>query len=183
MTIIRNLMLAAMLGAVATSTQAQTTETRRDDRLEVVVRQDDGMGPRSVLARELLDISVGPNFAKEIERAMIDQMGKVGEQGGEEAAWVRANMPPMLARMIDRMLDDMAPIYADIYTEDELRGQIAFYRSPVGQSVAAKAASLGLAVQESQAAVVLSFMTEFQTKYCAQFNCEGARTMTKPSRD
>ena len=57
---------------------------------------------RSALARELIDLSVGPNFMKEFERVMVAQMGELDKKGGEEAIWVRTNMPSMASRMIER---------------------------------------------------------------------------------
>ncbi|WP_395945850.1 DUF2059 domain-containing protein [Brevundimonas sp.] len=183
---IRTLGLALMLGAVAVSAQAQDQggDKGRDDRLEVIDRPDPGMALRTALARELLEVSVGPNFAKEVERAMAQQLEKTSEQQGEEADWVRANMPPMIARMVGRMIDRMVPSYASIYTEEELRGQIVFYRSPVGQAVAAKTVTLGVALQDVQTEVAMSFLTEFQSKYCAQFDCpgQGGQVSVKPSR-
>jgi hypothetical protein len=182
---IRNLALglALMLAATGAEAQSDAVAVTRDE-VQVVVRQDEGLERRMTLARELIGLSAGPNFAKEFERAMIDQMGKIDEQGGEESVWVRANMPPMLTRMAARLLDDLAPAYATIYTEEELRGQIDFYRSPVGRSVAAKAISLGVAAQEAQTTAMTSLFTEFQAKYCARFDCGESPTQSaaKPRR-
>lgn len=184
MTIIRILALGLALGAAATAAQAQSdTSASRDDRLVVVVQPDEGLARRSALARELIDLSTGPNFVKEFERAMGEQMSKLDEKSGEEAVWVRANMPPMLTRMVARLMDDLVPTYAEIFTEEELRGQIDFYRSPVGRSVAAKAISLGVASQESQTEAMTSLYTEFEAKYCAQFDCgDEGQTAAKSTR-
>jgi hypothetical protein len=183
--IIRSIMFAVALGAFGSVCHAQSAEEAKEDRLEVVVvPSDPGLQARTALARELLDISVGPNFAKEIERVFSDQFLKTNTDGGEEMAWVRANMPPMLSRMVMRLIDDMAPAYARIFSEDELRGQIAFYRSPVGQAVAAKSISLGVALQETQNRVMLDFVTELQSKYCGRFDCGdmGGHGGAKPRR-
>lgn len=188
MTIIHNLALGvALVSAFGSSTAAlaQSTEAPNggEERLQVVVRPDEGLARRSVLARELINLSAGPNFMKEFEQVMSEQLDGITQKGGEEAAWIRTNMPPMLSRMVVRLLDDMVPAYAELYTEEELRGQIDFYRSPVGRSVAAKAIPLGVAVQESQIEVMTSFMTELQSKYCARFDCgEAGQTGAKPSR-
>ncbi|NBB65419.1 DUF2059 domain-containing protein [Pseudomonas sp. ODNR1LW] len=161
---------------------AQTADGAGEDRLVVVVQQDPGFDARLVLARELLDISVGPNFAKEFERVISDQISKSGSEGGEEMAWLRTNMPPMLSRMVVRLIDEMAPSYARIFTEEELRGQIAFYRSPLGQAVAAKTLTLGVALQEAQTRVMVEFLGELETKYCARFGCGEGQAAAKPGR-
>ena len=183
MTIIRILALGLALGVAATAAQAQSdTGAPRDDRLVVVERPDEGLGRRSVLARELLELSTGPNFAKEFERAMVAQMGKLDEKG-EEAVWVRTNMPPMLTRMAARLMDDLAPIYATVFTEEEIRAQIDFYRSSIGRSVAAKTIPLGVASQEAETTAMTSLIEEFEAKYCAQFDCgDEGQTAAKSTR-
>lgn len=154
-----------------------------EERLLVVVERDEGLTRRTALAAELLALSAGPNFAKTFERAMTDQLEAIGDKSGEEAAWVRANMPPMLSRMVARMMEQMAPIYAAHYTEEELRGQIEFARSPVGRSIAEKTVPVAMAVQELQTSAATEFLTEFGSKYCARFDCgEGAQVEAKPSR-
>ncbi|MEN5363663.1 DUF2059 domain-containing protein [Brevundimonas intermedia] len=188
---IRNIALGLALMLAATGAEAQSREQTQDDGPVIVVtrepllavRTDEGLARRSDLARELIGLSAGPNFAKEFERSITAQMDKIGGQEGEEAAWVRASMPPMMGRMIVRVMDEMIPAYATIYTEEELRGQIDFYRSPVGRAVAAKAIPLGVALQEAQASVLTDFMTELESKYCARFDCSGAgQTAAKPVR-
>ncbi len=193
---IRNLALGLAFGlaaaGAATGAAAHSEgqiEAQGEDRGDTVVTrvepapQDAGSARRSLLARDLIGLSAGPNFAKEFERAMSDQMGKMDGKEGEEAAWVRANMPPMMSRVVARVMDDMAPVYAAIYTEDELRAQIDFYRSPIGRAVAGKSLALGVALQDVQASVLESFLIEFESKYCARFECgDAGQAVGKPGR-
>lgn len=180
MTVLRTLALGVALALVATGAHAQT-ETVVVTRVEPAP-PDAALARRSSLARELIGLSAGPNFAKEIERIIGAEIEKIGDGQSEEAAWVRAAMPPMMSRMVTRLLDEMVPAYAEIYSEEELRGQIDFYRSPVGRSVAAKTAPLAMAVQEAQVRVMADFMTELQGKYCARFNCGEAGQAGAKSR-
>ena len=194
MTILRNLALGLAFGlamtgaATGAAAQSQGQAQSEDPRIEVrrepllVVRQDDGLARRSSLARELIALSAGPNFAKEIERSIGAELEKIGEGQGEEAAWVRAAMPPMMGRMVTRVMDEMVPAYAEIYTEEELRGQIDFYRSPVGRAIATKTVPLAMATQEVQVSVMTDFMTELQGKYCARFTCVPGQTGAKSRR-
>ncbi|MFN3836351.1 MAG: DUF2059 domain-containing protein [Brevundimonas sp.] len=182
--IIRILVVGLTLGLFATGAEAQNQE---DTQTVVVTRvepatPDAGLTLRNGLARELIGLSAGPNFAKEFERTIAEQMDKIGDGEGEEAAWIRAAMPPMMNRMIVRLMDEMVPAYAEIYTEEELRAQIEFYRSPVGRAVAAKSMALGVALQEAQVDVLTDFMTELEGKYCARFNCDGAGQTGAKSR-
>ncbi|GAW40202.1 hypothetical protein SH203_00596 [Brevundimonas sp. SH203] len=182
MTILRNLALGLALTLAATGVQARTqTETVVVTRVEPAP-QDAGLARRSSLARELIGLSAGPNFAKEIERSIGAELEKIGDGQGEEGAWIRAAMPPMMSRMLTRLLDEMVPAYAEIYTEEELQGQIDFYRSPVGRAVAAKTVSMAVATQEVQVRALTDFMTELQGKYCARFTCETGQTGAKSRR-
>ncbi|WP_293828264.1 DUF2059 domain-containing protein [uncultured Brevundimonas sp.] len=180
--------LAAAGAATGAAAQSQDQTQGEGPRVEVrrepllVVRQDDGLARRTGLARELIALSAGPNFAKEIERSIGAELEKIGEGQGEEAAWVRTAMPPIMGRMATRLMDEMAPAYAEIYTEEELRGQIDFYRSPVGRAVATKTVPLAIATQEVQVSVMTDFMTELQSKYCARFTCDPGQSGVKSRR-
>ena len=189
MIITRKLALAASLGlALGLSATGAHAQAEAQSDTVVVTRvepapQDAGLARRSALSRELIDLSAGPNFMKEFERVMGEQLTGIDQKGGEEAAWVRTNIPPMLNRMVVRLMDDMVPVYAELFTEEELRAQIDFYRSPIGRAVAAKSIPLGVGVQEAQTGVLASFMTELESKYCARFDCgESEQTGAKPSR-
>jgi uncharacterized protein len=76
-------------------------------------------------------------------RSMMDQ--QFTQMGASE------DMKPILKRYTDKLLDimeqtlnwqnlkeDMISIYMHAFTEDELKGMLAFYKSPVGQSVIQK---------------------------------------------
>jgi uncharacterized protein len=189
MIITRKQALAASLGlALGLSATGAHAQTAAQSETVVVTRvepapQDAGLARRSALARELIDLSVGPNFMKEFERVMVAQMGELDKKGGEEAIWVRTNMPSMASRMIERFMDDLAPIYGSVFTEEELVAQIAFYRTAVGRSVAAKTISLSMASQEVETAAMTNLLEEFESKYCARFDCDEAeQTGAKPSR-
>ncbi|ANC53632.1 hypothetical protein A4249_08130 [Brevundimonas sp. GW460-12-10-14-LB2] len=188
MIITRKQALAASLGlALGLSATGAHAQTAAQSETVVVTRvepapQDAGLARRSALARELIDLSVGPNFMKEFERVMVAQMGELDKKGGEEAIWVRTNMPSMASRMIERFMDDLAPIYGSVFTEEELVAQIAFYRTSVGRSVAAKTISLSMASQEVETAAMTDLLEEFESKYCARFDCgEAEQTGAKPS--
>jgi hypothetical protein len=81
-------------------------------------------------ARELLEVSrTRENFIRALELGM--------EQGG------MGELTPELQTVLREFMDehfrfeDMEPeftrMYADLYTEEEIRGMTAFYRTPVGQ--------------------------------------------------
>lgn len=82
--------------------------------------------------RELLEVSrTRENFVRAMELGM--------EQGGA------GDLTPRVRQVLREFMDehfrfeDMEPefirMYADLYTEEEIRGMTAFYRTPVGQRV------------------------------------------------
>ncbi|MFN6981612.1 MAG: DUF2059 domain-containing protein [Brevundimonas sp.] len=146
--------------------------------------QDAGLQRRTEMSRELITLSAGPNFMKLIEQSVSDQLEKSIHDQSAEAVWVRENMPAMARRMMTRIMDDMAPLYAQTFNEAELSAQIDFYRTPVGRSVASKTVELGLAQEEMLQGAMASFLTEFEAKYCAQFDCGGedGQAAVKPGR-
>ncbi len=83
------------------------------------------------------------------------------------------DMKPILVKFTDRLVNvmeetlnwksmkkDMIDIYMRVYTEDEVKGMLAFYKSPIGQSVLDK---MPQAVQLSMAAMQKR-MPELQEK-------------------
>ena len=133
--------------------------------------QDEGLEQRTTQARELISLATGPNFAKAMEQYVAAEIAKTAEGDEEEAEWARANMPTMISRMMTQLMADLAPVYAETFTTEELEAQIAFYRTPLGRQVAAKAIELGIAQEALMQEAMVSFMTEVESKYCAEFNC------------
>ena len=87
MTVLRTLALGVALALVATGAHAQT-ETVVVTRVEPAPL-DAALARRSSLARELIGLSAGPNFAKEIERIIAEEI--------ERSAADRARRPPGFA--------------------------------------------------------------------------------------
>ena len=133
--------------------------------------QDVGLEQRTTLARELISLATGPNFAKAMEQYVAAEIAKTAEGDEEEAEWARTHMPAMISRMMTQLMADLAPVYAETFTTEELEAQIAFYRTPMGRQVAAKTIELGVAQEALIQEAMVSFMTEVESKYCAEFNC------------
>ena len=150
--------------------------------------QDAGLAQRTALAERLIRATAGPSFTKSLESLIGEQVsaieaaGTAAGVGRQEAAWIRANAPRMLTTMTNRLLTDLAPHYAEIYTSEELEAQLAFYESPMGRQIAAKSFQLGMATQEVTEDSMIAFVTELQSKYCAQFNCDAAASSASKGR-
>ena len=88
----------------------------------------------------------------------------------------------MREKMTPQIMDWLVPIYAATFTEAELQSMVAFYESPTGQAVMAKASSLG----PQAAQIVRSLMPEMQgelaRRICERLNCDAdQKARRKPS--
>lgn len=99
-------------------------------------------------AQELLRISRAESMMTaaraNLEQQMRDTMDSMLAQEKLDPAQreaVTRGVPARVAELISKALDwpavekDMVQVYRDNFTEEEVAGQIAFYRSSVGQSV------------------------------------------------
>ena len=99
-------------------------------------------------AQELLKVSQAESMLTaaraNLEQQMRDTMDSMLAQEKLTPAQreaVTRGVPARVAELISKALDwpavekDMVQVYRDNFTEEEVAGQIVFYRSPVGQSV------------------------------------------------
>jgi hypothetical protein len=106
------MILALVLAAVPTAAQPEPT-------------------PGEVAAvRELLEVSrTRDNFIRGMELGM--EQGGMGELTPEIRAVLRQFMDEHFR--YEEMEPDFIRMYADTFTEEEIRGLVAFYRTPLGQ--------------------------------------------------
>jgi len=105
--------------------------------------------------RELLEVSrTRENFIRAMELGM--EQGGMGEMTPAVRAAIREFMDEHFR--FEEMEPDFIRMYTDLYTEEEIRGMTAFYRTPVGQRMVEtlpelSAASQGIVMQRLQAAM------------------------------
>lgn len=136
------------------------------------VAQDSDAARRLQLAEQYVELSLGDNIAKLVAGIIEEELAAAPDMTDRERQWMRTNMPPMILEAIDRMAADMAPIYAETFTVEELEALVAFYGTPLGQSVATKEFQLGARVDELLGGAMIQFFETFEAKYCAEFDCE-----------
>jgi hypothetical protein len=85
----------------------------------------------------------------------------------------------MREKMLPQMIDRLTPIYAQTFTAPELQAMVAFYESPIGQSIADKAPSLAPRtaeiVRELQPAMAREVVLEIIARICPNGKCETAK--------
>ncbi|MFA5393708.1 MAG: DUF2059 domain-containing protein [Candidatus Ratteibacteria bacterium] len=62
----------------------------------------------------------------------------------------------------DKIKDDYISMYADTYTEEEIQGQIDFYKSPIGQAVIGKQSEFMKKTMEMQQKRMMELMPKVQ---------------------
>jgi hypothetical protein len=105
-----------------------------------------------------------------------------GATAAQQEMVVQVVRETMREKMTPEIIDRLVPIYAATFTEAELQSMVAFYESPTGQAVMAKAPSL--APQAAQ--IVRSLMPEMQgelaRRLCERLKCDAdPKAQRKPS--
>lgn len=114
--------------------------------------------------RELLEVSrTRENFIRAMELGM--EQGGMGEMTPKIRAVLREFMDEHFR--YEEMEPDFIRMYTDMYTEEEIRGLAAFYRTPLGQRMIEtlpeiSAASQGIVMERLQSAMpeLIRRMTE-----------------------
>jgi len=129
--------------------------------------------PRRALAEELMNlINMRENMEKVyamLKQMIPAQMERTAQATGQPG--VPANASPRMEKMMalitqelswDKLKDDYITIYADTFTDEELKGIIAFYKSPVGQAFIQKQPELMKRSMEVTQKVMIQLMPKIQ---------------------
>ena len=92
----------------------------------------------------------------------------------EEARWFRRHALQIMQTHMQPMIDEMTRDYAERFSEAELSALVAFYETPMGRGIARKQLEAGVAQGEAMQQFEVAYLTDLMTKFCAEFDCEGA---------
>jgi hypothetical protein len=88
----------------------------------------------------------------------------------------------MREKITPEIIERLIPIYAATFTEAELQSMVAFYESPTGQAVMAKAPSLGPQAAQILRSLMPEMQGELARRICERLNCNAdPKTKPKPS--
>lgn len=132
------------------------------------------MPAKESLAEELLQLMhMKENTEKSFEavkRMLPLQMEKISGATGQEPGSVAptnqvSDMVDMIAREMswEKMKNDYISLYAETFSEDELRGMIAFYKTPVGQAWISKQPEVARKSMELGQRLMMRLMPKLQT--------------------
>lgn len=133
--------------------------------------QDGSLERREVLAHRYVDLMQTDSFGKIVSAMLEQELANDGDTPEEVRAFVREQGPIFMTRMVEQMMAELVPVYARAFTEDELEALVAFYETPMGQSIARKDIELGVETEEIMTRAVAQMALDFFAKYCAAFEC------------
>lgn len=115
---------------------------------------------------------------------MIKAMSQISPPAGLSPK-ERAIYDAVVAEVADEAFDDLsaefASLYAQAFTLAELKQLVAFYESPVGQSLMSKTAHLAGQSAEIAARHNASFGRALRARLCARIDCSPPRPVTQAS--
>lgn len=94
------------------------------------------------------------------------------DDGAEDSEVMRQSTREALDAAMPAYIERMVPVFAASYTEEELEALVAFYESPLGQSVVAKSRGMGGASSEAMKDLLPTILDDAEKRYCARMECE-----------
>lgn len=122
------------------------------------------------LAGQYLELTQGSALSKVLSQ-QLERTYSRSDMPADEQAWLTENMAAAFTTVLEATLADMRDDVADRFTREELEAAIAFYETPLGQSVARKDLELGMAMQEAMMPHLITAMTALSEKFCLRFEC------------
>jgi len=131
-----------------------------------------GADNRRALAEELMKVERIQKSTEDtlamVKQMMANQFKNISKMTGKEVppsvvATQEKIMDLVTSEMSwDKMKEEFLSLYADTYTEKELKGQIEFYKTPIGQAVINKQPELMKKVMEMNQKKMMLLMPKIQ---------------------
>ena len=178
--------LTTILGlALAAPAAAQDAAEATEGTVIAVVQAESGedAAHRLELAERYVELAQGDSLA-EMAQTFIDEMMAADTQSpAEHREWFRVNVPREMVSLMTGIIEGLVPIYAERLTVEELTALIAFYETPLGQSIARKEVQIGMDQGMAVEAAVMQFQVELLRKFCTEFDCsEPAASGPRPDK-
>jgi hypothetical protein len=97
---------------------------------------------KSAKAEELLQLTQSDQMIKMMEPMMKGMLAQAGKDMSDEqrakAGEMQGKVMALVAESLSKAKPALAKVYTDTYTEEELDGILAFYKSPAGKALLQK---------------------------------------------
>ena len=98
-------------------------------------------------------------------------MAHTGGADSAHAQAVQAALSDSIDKMIPRVLQGTVQIMAQDFTADQLRGMLAFYRSPTGQAALQKMPEITAQSIRLSQSLIPQMLRDFEADYCRRITC------------
>ena len=128
------------------------------------------------VARELIEVSGAKRMYATAIGPMMNQMmnASVKSDDPDKARMseaVQAAMRDSMNSFFPKLLDASADAYARTYSEEEMEGIIAFYKSPAGQAMLAKAPQLAQNIGQVMIPMLPQLKRDMINDLCDRISC------------
>ena len=103
--------------------------------------------------------------------ALAEQQRASSGLTSEQSKTVTDAAVETMAEITPIYIDKLSVIYADAFTEDELIQMVAFYESPVGQSITKKTPGLVPKTTQVMMELMPEIQSRMQAKVCKKIDC------------
>ncbi|CAL4867595.1 hypothetical protein MMA231_01853 [Asticcacaulis sp. MM231] len=107
--------------------------------------------------------------------ALAEQQRASSGLTSEQSKMVTDAAVETMAEITPIYIDKLSVIYADAFTEDELVQMVAFYESPVGQSITKKTPTLIPKTTQVMMELMPEIQNRMQTKMCKKIDCSAGK--------
>lgn len=114
------------------------------------------------------------NMFKSMLPSLMEQQQIQMGLNSEKRVVVAEATAETMAEIMPVYMDRMYEAYAGILTEDELTQLVAFYESPLGQSVVKKTPQLSSKATEAMIPLMPEIQSRIEKKICAKVDCKAA---------
>jgi uncharacterized protein len=134
--------------------------------------QTDDIAGRLILVRRYFDAVKFDELMNGMLNSQLDAIIAQGSIPADRQTIFREAATAAYAAVIPRMIEESAQMYAEAFTTDELEQLVAFYESPVGQSMMTKTVILTQKTGEMIQRYGPQMEAEMLEQLCARIDCE-----------
>lgn len=103
--------------------------------------------------------------------AVLSQLSKGKEAPPELKAALTAAASESAQAMVPNLIERMTPVVAETFTEQELQAAVAYYESPLGQSLLAKMPTYMSRMGPAMQAMMPLVAADMEQRFCRKYDC------------
>jgi hypothetical protein len=168
--------MSLLAGSFASAEPVTPGKAAQTERADNPSRMDPAKSRRMALARRYMEaMHYQQTVASTLKSLMPVLLGDASSRYGGLSEHQRQALMDACLETMDRltpqMMDNAVAAMSDVLSEDELTQLVAFYESPVGQSIVAKNGQISTAMAGPLRDMLPQMKTQMIERFCAKINC------------